>query len=96
VAASPAPSLRVFQRQHFEASPAEHQRGRQVLHVQNAVENRRLVGARHEIGRLAHARHLPAAGFSPAIVTRRRGQVALRDRQDSRRPTVTPQVMRVN
>ncbi len=77
---------RLDERLDFEPRAAEDERGRRVLHVQHAVEDGRLVGARHEIRQLPHTRQFAGRGLlARDRHARRIFQVALRDGQDARR-----------
>ena len=57
---------RLHQLVHFDPRAAEHDRRGRVLHVEHAPERRRLVGARHDVRDLSHARQLAGARSSRA------------------------------
>ena len=77
---------RLDQRLDLEPRAAEDDRRRRVLHVEHAIERRRLVRARHDVGDLADARHLAGGGLlARDDHPRRVVQMALRNRQDPRR-----------
>ena len=77
---------RLDERLDLEPRAAEHERRRRVLHVEDALERRRLVRARHDVGDLADARQLAGGRLlARDRHARRILQVALGDRQDPRR-----------
>ena len=77
---------RLDDRLDFEARPAEDQRGGRILHVEHAIERRRLVRARDDVGDLPHAGQLAGRRLlARDRHARRILQVPLRDRQDPRR-----------
>ena len=69
---------RLDERLDFEPRAAEDERGRRVLHVEHALERRRLVRARDDVGDLAHARQLARRRSSRARSSRAPGSCRCR------------------
>jgi hypothetical protein len=68
------------------ARAAEHDGARRRLHVEHAAEGRDLVGARHDVGGAAHARHLALGELAARHLDAGRvAQVAVGDARDARR-----------